>query len=110
MAAERAGADDVEPQKEQHDEREEQTVAVIVIENPRKSRLTVVAAALQLLDGAGGWIPEKGPEVGLSIVIATAARAQRDHRQERDQDAEDRDVDQTEAEPGRKERRQIRIV
>src|ERR1700737_902017 len=83
---------------------------MIVIQHPGKTRLAVVAAALPLLDGARGRIPEERPKVGLAVVIAAAAETKRDHRQEGNQDANDRNLDQTEAEPGGEERRDIGVV
>src|SRR5437667_224600 len=59
MPGEHEGAHDIDPQKEQHDQAQQQEVAVIVIEDPGKSRLAAVAAALQFLDGASRWVPEE---------------------------------------------------
>src|SRR5207249_5760884 len=51
----------------------------------------------------------KRSEVRLAVVVAAAAKAQWDDRQDRNQDADDRDPDQAEAQPGREERRDIRV-
>src|ERR1700687_3286268 len=100
---------DIGPQEHQHDKAEQQEVPVVVIQDPGEAGLAVVAAALHLLDGASRRVPEKRPKVGLAVVIAAAPEPQRDHRQERDQDADNWNLEQAETEPGGEERRNVGV-
>jgi len=93
----------VDPEKQEDDQAQQQEIPVEVIQHPGESGLAVVAAALQLLDGAGRRVPEKRPKVGLAVVIAAAAQPQRDRRKNGDEDREDWDADQAKPQPGREE-------
>src|SRR5438477_10336574 len=83
---------------------------MIRIHNTNETSLAAIMAKHQLLDGAGRRVPEERAKVGLAVVIATAAQTEWDHREEGNQDANDRDLEQAEAEPGGKEGRNVGIV
>src|SRR2546426_11381595 len=76
MAMVGEGADDINPEKNDHDDTEQQKIPVIVVQNPGKARLAVIPASLQLLDGARRRIPEERPEIRLSIGVAASSEAE----------------------------------
>src|ERR1700719_2844955 len=110
MPVEGVRAHDVSPEKQQHNQAQQQEVTVVIVQDPGEARLTVVAAALQLLDGACGRVPEKRPKVGLAVVIATASEPERDDREDWNQDANEGNLDETKSQPGREERGNIRVI
>src|SRR5207237_2740618 len=93
------GTDDVNPEKNDHEQAQEQEIAMVVVQHPGKTRFTAVTSALEFLDGAGRRIPEEGPEIRLSIVVAASPKAQRDDGEDGKKNPDDRNFEQPEAEP-----------
>ena len=97
------GVDDVAPEKGQVAERQVEEVAMQVLEDEGERRLTPVAGASHLRDGAGRRVEEEGAVVGLPIVVAGGAE---EHRRHEDQEGgrEGKPVDDDE---GRVEGREV---
>ena len=69
--------DHVVPEDDEDHERQVHEVAMQVLEDERELELAAVALALDLAHRAGGRIAEERPVVGLAVVVAGGAEAER---------------------------------